>query len=64
MLSTAHRSKHMEKILTLDLRIHRPAITWQFTVADVLRSVIGADLLKHYDFIVGIQGEHLSLSIR
>jgi len=54
----------MEKILTLDLRIHRPAITWQFTVADVLRSVIGADLLKHYDFIVGIQGEHLSLSIR
>ncbi|XP_018375211.1 PREDICTED: uncharacterized protein LOC108768977 [Trachymyrmex cornetzi] len=46
------------KLLTLDLGIRRP-ITWQFTVADVSRPVIGADLLKHFGLIVDIQGERL-----
>ena len=30
---------------------------WQLTVADVSRPIIGADLLKYYDFIVDIQDE-------
>ncbi|XP_018372825.1 PREDICTED: uncharacterized protein LOC108767420 [Trachymyrmex cornetzi] len=34
-------------------------IPWHFTIADVSRPVIEADLLKHYGLIVDIQGECL-----
>ncbi|KYN41635.1 hypothetical protein ALC56_03936 [Trachymyrmex septentrionalis] len=47
-----------KRILTLDFGIRR-SITWQFTVADVSRPVIGADLLRHHGFIVDIQGKRL-----
>lgn len=47
-----------QKLLSLDLGIRRP-ISWHFTVADVSRPVIGADLLKTYGLIVDIQGERL-----
>jgi len=47
-----------QKLMTLNLGLRRP-ITWYFTIADVGRPVIGADLLKNYGLIVDIQGERL-----
>lgn len=47
-----------QRLTTLNLGICRP-ITWQFTVADVPRAVIGADLLKKYGLVVDIQGKCL-----
>ncbi|KYN36617.1 hypothetical protein ALC56_09022 [Trachymyrmex septentrionalis] len=45
--------KYGQKILTLDFGIRRPIM------ADVSHPIIRADLLKHYGFIMDIQGKRL-----
>lgn len=47
-----------QQLLTLDLGLRRP-ITWQFTIADTNRPVIGADLLNEYGLMVDVQGKSL-----
>lgn len=47
-----------ERRLTLDLGLHR-AIFWNFCVAAVPFSIIGADLLKHYMLDVSISKRRL-----
>jgi len=46
------------KTLFLDLGLRRP-IKWFFVVADVIRPVIGADLIKHFGLLVDLTGKRL-----
>lgn len=47
-----------EKLINLDLGLRRP-YKWVFTIADVSKPIIGADLLQHYDLLVDVKRKRL-----
>lgn len=47
-----------EKTLTLNLGLRR-SFTWNFVIADVTQSIIGADFLEHFKLLVDIAGRKL-----
>lgn len=46
------------KHLTLNIGLRR-SFSWQFTIANVNRCILGADFLKHYDILVDIKNKKL-----
>lgn len=47
-----------QKLVNLNLGLRRP-FTWNFIVADVSKSIIGADFLSHYGLLIDMKNQQL-----